>query len=287
MKACTLVFAFGVVHSQQPSTCKNFAFVSIPEAGGRAARQSFAGVSSESKAFVNTLRHVCSVCGTTHNAIAASQMIEWGEMAWRSAYTLSVISNPFQWIASLFFFEKNVCLHTSNREYLEQQSSAPFYVCSLNESQQHPSSPFGNKNLFRMWLTHADSYAHSSGTRFLLPHPVAFTTQSSNLPMTQYSYVANTDGSGLGVDHFVKAEDTESMVQISNPGLLARVLCSNVPPSWDASNSSRIDIKHPLAVPSELYDDVTCEIVQRRLSLDFRKFNYSTVCPHAVQLSVS
>lgn len=262
-----------------PTSCQNFAFVNIPEAGGRTVTRAYTGETTEAKTFVNSLRHECGACGTTHGSIALAQMTEWGEDNWNSAYTMAVISNPFQWIANLFFWEKMMCWHFNQKEQLETTAGVPFYICSLNETQM-PTGNNTNTQLFRMWLSNADSYAHATSTRFLLPHPVALTTSTGSAPTSQYAYVSDSTATGLLVTHFTKAEDTSAMVQVSNAGLFTRLLCENVPESYDSSNTSRIETPHPAAIIEDLYDDATCEIVRRRLSFDFIKFNYSEVCPH-------
>lgn len=270
-------FVLGVDTSGDgPTGCKNFAFVSILKSGGRSVTNYFGKTNTAEEIFLNSLRLPCAACGNMHEVAARNQGNELGKSRWNGAYTFAVIRNPFDWVSSLFFYEKVMCLSARGVvSRIERATGTDSYLCGLNETQlQRPEHV-----IFREWLEVMDSQSSSRNTEFLLPNPAAFPLHNTGFPFSQYAWLSTADGLEVSVDRLYKFEDTEAMEAVANPGKLLRQLCDYVPSWVDNNATSSLETMHPLANSTALYDTRSCEIVVRRLHADFHKFSYSTTCP--------
>lgn len=278
-----LVVGFAFASASSPTGCRNFAVVNILQAGGRSITKHFEPEYTQESSFLSQLRYRCRDCGTTHEVTAHSQRDE-NRTSWDNAYKISIVRNPFDWLMSVFFYEKVMCLHHPNHiEDIEKATKTTSFLCNLSATQH--ARP--HRETFRDWVHRMDDENHLHSTWFLLPNPAVYPTvqeagnSSAAKKASQHSWISNKTSGQLIVDEVVRFENASQVQRVSNPGRLLRWLCNYVPMSYDNAASSVLEVTHPEANATDLYDQATCAIVTEHFDVDFDMFGYNRDCPAA------
>lgn len=288
------------------ASCRRLGFVHVPKTGGTTVTQLYL-----KNAALRSLR--LETVETVRGHVTAERQRErFTPAVWDSAFTLSVVRDPYDLFVSLFFFKLETACKLATVSGPQGHPKHPKLLdCSVGSGDQkhltgnaRVSCRYANalqtitdvrdpiyKFAFNEWLRENDASNFSSYTGYF-----GLETGRANRTPTQLSWVterggedafiasyAATGGSTI-VDHIVKLGSDEYSRLASCRGLFS-ALCpactDEVVASCDrqAHYSSHTNPTHH-GSREDYYTPESCEIVARRFARDFEAFGYDiSACP--------
>jgi len=280
-----------------PQGCLKFAFVHIPKTGGstimdmighepllRSLRLTFTGMSSRA-----------------HNP-AAEQRARLTPTTWESAFTFSVVRDPYEYAISQFFYHLAVhCDPVIEGDTKRHAGVLPCkYAKALATIQSHTDPVY--RFAFKEWLSWLAGPGHFNAGAIAMVRSKEHYRNSTIV--TQKAWLTDVNN-GYIVKHVVKL-DSEEYNQVATCQGLAQRLCSDrtsvlcterknaskvasvvrsTEPGtrdqyYDASNVANVIRSTEHGTRDQYYDAESCEIVAKWFAEDFSAFEYnSSACP--------
>ena len=217
---------------------------------------------------------------------AYGQRDRHGAAAWDRAYTFAIVRNPFSWAVSQFFYSMKIHCAAGRKGWFP---ACEYRSALLDDHGNTRAFKVTHRAFFTAWLVEHDELAAVGTTPFLAPNLISFPARRTGgwtNGTSQLSWLVNQSNRAAGsmVRHIVRLEDTSDFNRHATCDGLQAFLCKDPassqrdehghPPEATSSVAAKTVKRSAHTASSAYYTPRACEIIRRRLAVDFAVFGY-------------
>ena len=250
-------------NQSDPHCHKRLGFVHIPKTGGTTVVEAMHVDHCLTRDLNST---VLWLPGLFHQS--AHMQRERSAADWDSAYTFSIVRNPFDWVVSQFFYNLAMC--KAGHKWVVKPACRYVDIVVRDGSMASYVYRESHREYFTAWLKGHDEIASTTDQQFMYPNRIS---QNISTNTSQLAWLIDPDGRRI-VRHVVRLEDKRDYDRHATCEGLRAIICDRpAPPTGGAAKRVKAS-GH--AHSSAYYTPSGCEIVRRRFAVDFEAFGYDS-----------